>query len=152
MPSQQPGVSEQAVGTPPAFLQAVRRRFHIEEFSVDLAADHQNFVAEPYLTDALGEAWHLFDPWCWLNPPFGDLKPWVEKAWAESRLGCHLLVLVPAATGTNWWVNSVKDKAYINYLQGRLTFVGHRTPYPKDLALLVYAPFLVGGETTWKWR
>lgn len=154
MPAQKPGRSEQAVGTPPKFLAAVRQRLRIHDFAVDLAADHTNFVVEPYYTkevDSLTQPWHLHRGWCWLNPEFADIAPWAAKCWAESRLGAHIALLVPAATGAAWWVDSVLGKGYVTYLQGRITFVGHTIGYPKDLALVLYAPYLAGGGCSWRW-
>lgn len=159
MPAQRPSSSVQAVGTPKVFLDAVRRRFHIADFSVDLAADDTNAVCGTYLTEAVNALspevlWRIYcgaRGWGWLNPPFSDIGPWVEKAWAESRLGARLMVLVPAATDTHWWHDHVRGKAYIIYIKGRFAFVGHNQSYPKGLALLVYAPFLQGGDTVWEW-
>lgn len=159
MPAQRPSTSVQAVGTPKIFLDAVRRRFHIKEFSVDLAADAANAVCDVFLDEAVdslaGEVrWRDYcgaRGWGWLNPPFKDIGPWVEKAWRESRLGARLMVLVPAATDTHWWDDHVRGKAYIIYIKGRFAFVGHTQSYPKGLALLVYAPFLQGGDTVWEW-
>lgn len=154
MPPQKPGKSEQSVATPPEFIRAAKRRLGIDEFAIDLAADDNNRITHTYYgedTDSLKQSW-LWDGWCWLNPPYTDIKPWVEKAWNESRYGAHIAVLVPAAVGSNWWRNHVEGKAYITYLNGRITFVGHTTSYPKDLALLLYAPFLEGGHTTWRWK
>ena len=36
--------------------------------------------------------------WCgvnWCNPPYSDIKPWVEKASDESKLGSTTLMLIP---------------------------------------------------------
>ena len=81
-----------------------------------------------------------------------NISPWAEKAWTEAQNGAHVAMLVPASTGSNWWRTHVDGKAYITFLNGRVTFVGHSSPYPKDLALLLYAPFLSGGSTVWRWR
>lgn len=160
MPAQKPGKSEQAVGTPKVFLEAVKRRLGIVDFAIDLAADHGNFVCEPFFTpemNALTQRWvgwgwtGMGTGWSWLNPPFADIGPWVEKAWQESQEGACIAVLVPVATDTAWWNTWVKGKGYISFIQGRFAFVGHSQSYPKGLALVLYAPFLHGGDCSWKW-
>jgi phage N-6-adenine-methyltransferase len=159
MPAQRPSTSTQAVGTPVRFLDAARRLFSIKEFSVDLAADPSNAVCDVFLTEAVNALapevrWRDYcgsKGWGWLNPPFKEIGPWVEKAWRESRNGARLMVLVPAATDTQWWDSHVRGKAYIIYIKGRFAFVGHTAHYPKGLALLVYAPFLKGGDRVWAW-
>lgn len=159
MPAQKPGKSVQAVGTPVEFLQAVRRRLRIREFAIDLAADHTNFVVEPYFTketDALQQPWAQFcgngKGWGWLNPEFGDIYPWAEKCWQESRLGAQMALLVPAATDTAWWHDYVRGHGYATHLRQRIKFIGHTDLYPKGLALVLYAPFPEGGDCWWRWR
>jgi len=172
MPAQKPGKSGQSVQTPEDFLEAVRNRFDINQFDFDLAADENNSVvpsAAEYDSDgnligivkyhydiednALVQNWGLGLGWNWCNPPYGDIGPWVKKGWEESRVnGAHTIMLVPASVGTQWWKNHVEGKAYVTFLQNRIKFVGHTSPFPKDLALLLYAPFLEGGHTYWSWK
>lgn len=161
VPQQKPGKSEQTVCTPPDFIAAVKKRFGITEFAWDLAASKENSLAGDYYydeeMDSLSQPWALLHHqeqanWNWCNPPYSKLAPWVHKAWLERHLGAQTLMLLPAAPGANWWREWVHGKAYVTYLNGRLTFVGHKTPYPKDLALLVYAPHVEGGECVWRWK
>lgn len=153
MPAQRPHRSEQAVQTPANFLAAVRRLLKIEDFSVDLAASHDNAVVRRFFSErvnALIQPWNL-GGWNWLNPPFANLAPWVRKAWEESHLGACTAMLVPAGVGANWWRDWVHGRARVLLLNGRLTFVGHKQPYPKDCALLLYAPGMLPGYETWSW-
>lgn len=155
MPAQKPGKSEQSVATPLGFLSKVRDRLVIDEWRRDLAACPENTVAEDYFTeeqDSLKQVWSDTAGWQWLNPPYSDIAPWTAKAVSESQKGAHIAVLVPASTGSNWWRQHVEGKAYITFLNGRITFVGHDKPYPKDLALLLYTPFLQGGSCIWRWK
>lgn len=166
MPAQKPGRSKQDYQTPPAFLEAVKRRLHIKRFWCDLAASKENNAAEWFYTeedDALQQCWNseecgFFIPkfsageWGWLNPRFGHIEPWVEKAAKESWNGAYIAMLVPASVGANWWRTWVEPYAYQSYLNGRLTFVGMTTPYPKDCALLLYTPWGFTGHEIWNWR
>lgn len=159
MPPQKPGKSVQSVGTPINFLDAVRYRLRIVDFAIDLAADKHNRVVKPFYSvedDALVQPWHqvcgLGKGWAWLNPEFGAIYPWAEKCWEESQLGAQVAMLVPAAVGSHWWADFVRGHGYATFLQNRIQFIGHPTLYPKDLALILYAPFIAGGDTTWRWN
>lgn len=158
MPQQKPGHSEQSVRTPKEFLDALKKRLFISEFEIDLAADKDNTVAPFYYDEeknSLIQPWLLEDDqdgWSFCNPPYSDIAPWVKKAYEESANGAKIAVLIPSSTGSNWWAQWVNNKAYITYLNGRITFVGHSSPYPKDLAVLLYAPYLAGGSCVWRWK
>lgn len=155
MPAQKPGKSRQDYATPPEFLLAVKERLHIKEFWYDLAAAAENTTALQFYSeaeDSLKQEWFAMPGWSWLNPPFGKLEPWVQKAWAAKLLGFQIAVLVPASVGSNWWANWVHEEAHVLFLRPRLQFVGAKDPYPKDLALLLYHPAIHGGYDTWSWK
>lgn len=157
MPAQKPGRSKQDYQTPPAFLAAIKHRLHIDAFAIDLAASKENAVADVFYTeedDSLNPhlKWDWYGCWGWLNPPFGHLEPWVAKAASEAKKGAHIAMLVPAAVGSNWWKTYVDETAHVLFLNGRLTFVGAKGPYPKDCALLLYTPYCFGGYEVWKWK
>ena len=156
MPQQKPGKSRQDYGTPPELLEAVKKRLHIREFAIDLAASYENSVASQFYHEqdsALEEdnGW-VFNGWCWLNPPYSNIAPWVEKAAKEAQHGTQIAVLIPASVGANWWRDWVEPYSYQSFLNGRLTFVGETTPYPKDCALLLYHPWQFTGHEIWNWR
>lgn len=169
-PKQKPGKSVQSVGTPKIFLDAVRRRLGIKDFACDLAADPTNAVAAPFYTpeeNALVQPWHrphgrgmwVEGEWNWLNPPFSHIAPWVRRAYETSRpeigtattYAAQTAVLIPAGVGANWWRDHVHNKARVLLLNGRITFVGHPTCYPKDCALLLYGPAVTPGYEVWQW-
>lgn len=157
MPPQKPGKSEQVVVTPDEFVEAVKFRLNITGFNYDLAADADNTKATSYYSkedDALKQSWtfHFNAGWSWLNPPYENIGPWVEKAWNESRKGAQVAMLIPASVGSNYWAKWVDGKAYVTFLNGRVRFVGHPTGFPKDLVLLLYTPYLMGGSCIWRWK
>lgn len=156
MPQQKPSESKQSYGTPPEFLTAALRRLAVDHFAWDLACDSTNCVS-PFggytlETDglALENGWN-FPGWCFLNPEWADIGPWVEKAAAEAAKGAHIAVLVPASVGANWWVAHVDGKARVLMLNGRITFVGMTLGYPKDCVLLLYGPDQIPGYEPWTW-
>jgi phage N-6-adenine-methyltransferase len=155
------GKSKQDYRTPQDVITAVKRRFGIESFLVDLAADAKNahtFLYFDEAHDSLTQAWGgLFGgfhnhEYGWLNPPFSHITPWVKKSYEESRKGARILVLIPASTGSNWWKDHVHGKAFVLLLNGRITFEGCQDPYPKDCALLVYGPDVAPGYDVWSWK
>lgn len=156
MPAQKPGRSKQTYSTPPELLAAVKKRLCISKFVIDLAADAENAVADVFYTEednALVQPWAFWgNGWCWLNPPFGHLEPWVRKAAEESQNGANIAMLVPASVGANWWKCWVESYAYQSFLNGRITFVGETTPYPKDCAILLFTPWGFLGHEIWRWK
>src|SRR5678815_366168 len=119
MPEQKPGRSKQDYQTPPEFIEAVKRRLDIGWFRHDLAASPTNAQAATFYTeqdDSLKQDWHDMDGWLWLNPPFSDIGPWVEKAAFESAMGAHIAMLIPASVGANWWARYVQYSSYQLFL------------------------------------
>jgi len=155
MPRQKPGQSKQDYRTPENFLKALKERLGIKEFDIDLAADKDNAVAPRFYDeeiDSLTQKWKVGDGWAFCNPPYHNLSFWTHKAMIESlAFYAKIAMLVPASVGSNWWRDSVNGKAYVLFLNGRITFVGCEDPYPKDCAVLIYEPFLRGGYSVWTW-
>jgi phage N-6-adenine-methyltransferase len=156
MPQQKPGRSAQDYQTPENFLTATKLKVGVEAFAIDLAADEWNSAADLWYDeaqDSLKQPW--YEParggWAWLNPPFGKIEPWVHKVYRESRSGAHIAMLVPAGVGSNWWRDWVHHKARVLLLNGRLTFVGQPTCYPKDCCLLLYGPGIAPDYEVWTW-
>ncbi len=149
-PRQKRGQSRQDYRTPPEFLRAVKSKLGIAQFSIDLAASPDNAVCEKYFTEAdnsLVQEWnHTGVAWC--NPPFNNIRPWVAKACTSHG---RVAMLVPASVGANWWKEYVHQKCLVYFLNGRITFVGEKDPYPKDCALLLYSSFSDIGYEVWTW-
>jgi phage N-6-adenine-methyltransferase len=164
VPAQKPGQSEQVVVTPDCFMRAVEARFGPVSF--DLAATQSNSKSGkqyygPGSTlgeNSLEQDWSTLVGICWLNPPYGrtlearnGLEDWTAKAAAATISGHDcILILCPASVGSNWFVKNVWGKAKVYLLNGRITFEGHASPYPKDLMLLCYG--VAPGVDVWRWR
>lgn len=170
-PAQKPGRSKQDYTTPVEFLGAVSLQFG--RIDLDLACRTDNMVCEYGIAhdqglDALVQDWR--DPVYWsrsgnvtvsgdhirvafLNPPFGNIRPWAAKLETCRWLPRWTLMLVPASMGSAWWADHVLNKA-MTYGIPRLTFGGQDGKpelYPKDLAL-VCAGYGVSGSGYWDWR
>lgn len=147
--------SEQDVATPENFITACKVRFG--EIYFDLAASESNAKALNYFTkeqDSLQIPWseRTIGNLCFLNPPYSNIAPWAAKCDAEARMGCRTLLLVPASVGSNWFRDHVHKKAFVLFLNGRITFVGQPTPYPRDLILCCYGFNGFTGYDTWTWK
>jgi phage N-6-adenine-methyltransferase len=156
-PAQKPGKSVQDVGTPRGFLDAVEKCFGPIAF--DLAANADNRVVDAYFgpgsqwgEDAFKQIWHFHKGIQWLNPPFANIGDWAMRAAAESGHGAHILMLIPAAVGTNYFREWIWPFARIYALSPRLTFVGHTQSYPKDLILCEYSRDVVPALECWRWK
>lgn len=150
-PRQKPGRSEQTIGTPPALLAAVGRKFGAIVF--DLACTADNAVAENFYAlehgDSLVREWpRAGQGLCWLNPPFGKIVPWAQRC---ASSGAHVAMLVPASVGSNWFRDHVLRRAMVYALSPRVRFVGHTHPFPKDLILCVYGAGAIGFDV-WEWQ
>lgn len=100
-------------------------------FTVDAAASPENALLPQFWTlqdNALTRAWRWHRVWC--NPPYSDIKPWVQKAWAEMEGGCPLIVMLLPANRCEqgWWqrhVEPFRDRGgtlSTRFLEGRLRF------------------------------
>jgi len=156
MPAQKPGRSKQDYATPRPFLDAVERRFGPIRW--DLAAHAGNPVVPDYYgpgskrgEDSFAQAWSLQGGVLWLNPPFSDIAPWAEKAADEGSRGARVVMLVPAAVGSNWFAEHVHHRALVLAIRPRLCFDGV-DPYPKDLILVCHGPWIAPGFDCWRWK
>jgi len=152
-PIQKPGRSRQDYQTPVEFIYTLQQKLGIGGFIIDLAASIGNAIVPRYYTEednALVQSW-VVDGWGFCNPPYANIRPWVQKAWEESQAGAKVAMLVPAGVGSNWWRDWVHGKAYVLLMNGRLSFDGV-APYPKDTAILLYDKAYIGGYQVWNWR
>jgi phage N-6-adenine-methyltransferase len=112
--------------TDPLLFEVFNRRWH---FTVDVAALPHNAKLERFYSpadDGLTQDWAGERVWC--NPPYSDIEPWVEKAWAsDAEL---VVMLLPAnRTEQGWWqrhVEPFRDRrggVSIEFLPGRIRFI-----------------------------
>jgi phage N-6-adenine-methyltransferase len=157
MPAQKPSKSRQDVETPQEFIDAVAARWG--KIDVDLACHSRNPKAAVALTwpdvNSLAQDWAglYADLNCWLNPEYGNVGPWAEKAAAAGGMMRRggIFMLVPSGTSTQWWAHHVHRKAMVYFLRPKIVFVGEKSSFPKDLTLVQYAPGLSGYDT-WRWK
>lgn len=114
--------------TPPDLLAECMKLAKVNHIDMDVAASNDNAVAPCWYTvDNSG----LDHPWggtVWCNPPYSDIRPWVEKANA-SCIECHrILMLLPAnRTEQAWWQDLIEPHRHnnglrVHFLRGRRRF------------------------------
>ena len=119
--------------TTPEVFGPLHERFR---FTIDVAASAENAKLPRFYSiedDGLAQSWVGERVWC--NPPFSDIEPWVEKAWA-TRSYPHgnddlIVMLVPAnRTEQGWWQRQVEPRLRsqhpsfrAEFLPGRLRFL-----------------------------
>lgn len=123
-----PEVDDRA--TSPEVFGPLHERFG---FTVDACALPHNAKLPRFWApedDGLAQSWAGERVWC--NPPYSNIRPWLEKAHAEIAAGCPLVVmLIPAnRTEQGWWQELVephRDRpgAVIRteFVRGRLRFI-----------------------------
>ena len=92
-----------------------RERAGVDGWDLDVAACDESHLAMYFFTKAQNG---LMRPWngrrVWCNPPFSDIGPWVEKAWAEmgrAKGPDVIAMLLPASrTEQRWWQEHVEPK------------------------------------------
>lgn len=155
------GASKQDYQTDPLFMKAVVKRFG--SMNHDLAATKENSQcgqdfygpgskwAEDSLAIHWTSAFGSSAPNLWLNPPYDDIPTWAKKC-SEYKGTGSIFFLVPASVGSNWFAELVNPYAYTYILNGRLTFVGQKDPYPKDCMLAVFGARYGGRIEIWRWK
>lgn len=125
-----PDIDDRA--TTPEVFDPLNDRFR---FTVDAAASAENAKLPRYWSvedDGLAQAWWGERVWC--NPPYSNIRPWVEKAWAETGVqpfaATLVVMLLPAnRTEQKWWhdlVEPYRDRGLglsVEFIPGRLRFL-----------------------------
>lgn len=124
-------------GTDPDLFAKLNRRFH---FTLDVAAAPHNAKLPRYFTrlmDGLAQSWEGERVWC--NPPYSNIRPWVEKAWQE-RAELVVMLLPANRTEQGWWHDliepfrdkgSLESRLRVEFLRGRPRFVLHGNGHEK---------------------
>lgn len=119
--------------TAPEFFGPLNDKHH---FTIDVAASAHNTKCERFYSvedDGLAQSWSGERVWC--NPPYSDIRPWVEKAWDAWVNGGaeRIIMLLPAnRTEQAWWQDCVEPSRdgrrfnagfTVEFLRGRLRFI-----------------------------
>lgn len=69
--------------------------------------------------DGLKESWRTH---AYVNPPYSNPMPWVEKAIEESKKGCYVVMLLKCDPSTKWYKKIVEAKAHFIFFGERLHY------------------------------
>lgn len=75
---------------------------------------------------------------CFVNPPYSDILPWMEKAMLEASQGKVVVLLVPSRTCTRWWHDFAMRASEIRFIRGRLKFGGSKAGAPFPSAIVIF--------------
>lgn len=115
--------------TTPEIFGPLNQRYR---FTLDVAASATNAKCPRYFDiekDGLAQPWAGERVWC--NPPYSNVRPWIEKAWAEQGGGVRVIVMLLPANRTeqSWWQDLVEprrdtDRRFtVEFLPGRIRFL-----------------------------
>ena len=64
-----------------------------------------------------------------VNPPYNrkDKELFIRKAYAESKKGCKVVMLLPVSTSTKIFHEIIYPHADIRFIKGRIKFIGINT-------------------------
>ena len=116
--------------TPPEIFNWLNNRYG--PFTVDGAASHENSLCLKYYSEE-DSAFDKrpFGERIFCNPPYADLKPWVElfAKWRDS--GSFVLALLPCDPSTKWWARMMEDAVYTRIMgPSRVAFIDPETGQP----------------------
>ena len=113
-----------------------------EEFNFDLdpCATKDNHKCSKYFTkeeDGLTKNW---EGHCvFVNPPYSNIKQWVEKAYFEGqKKGTTIVLLIPVRTDTKYFHDFIYNKAEIRFIKGRLKFGNQKNSAPFPSMVVIY--------------
>jgi phage N-6-adenine-methyltransferase len=93
---------------PKAVFAELHARFR---FTVDAAASIANAKLPRFWTEhenGLLKSWARERIYC--NPPFSDIRPWIEKAWHEPLAELVVMLLPANRTEQGWWQDLVEPR------------------------------------------
>ncbi|KKN72512.1 hypothetical protein LCGC14_0410160 [marine sediment metagenome] len=125
--------TNQSWETPDSLFDQIDAVFH---FTRDVCASLENTKCKEFWTEedsCLTKSW---DGVNWMNPPYADMKKFVQKAY-EERVNGVTVCLIPARTNTKWWHDWCMQ-GEIYFICGRPKFKGCVYGLPQPLAFVVF--------------
>jgi len=147
--------------TPQTVYNALNLEF---EFCADMAASEENAKHSIYWTEndtpnSLDMNWRsalsqmpITNPWVWVNPPYSDISPWVDKAIEAQRQGVGSVMLVMADPSVKWFSKAAEYATEIRFVtNGRIAFLENGKPKSgnnKGSVFFIFAPKIIGAAKT----
>ena len=147
-------MSRDSWATPPEFYDWVIEYYCggilRESPSLDVCASETNSKCEDWIdvnTNSLIINWEPWNGIAWMNPPYSNIQPWVEKACKEAEeRNVTTLALLPCDPSTKWWRYCDESKycREIVLLNRRVQFVPpkgiKKSSNPKASAFFNFGP------------
>jgi len=120
-----PAVDDRAL--PPEEFAVLNARFN---FTLDAAASPHNAKLPRFYTtedDGLAQSWSGERVYC--NPPYSNIRPWVEKANASTDAELIVMLLPANRTEQLWWQQLIEPhrdaarRLRVEFLPGRMRFI-----------------------------
>lgn len=116
-------------------------------FTLDAAASRSNALCTTFYDggkagDGLLESWHKYT---FCNPPYRNIRPWVDKALVEAiDRQCTSVLLLPARLESKWFVDYYAF-AKTEIIAPRLAFEGGKgNSPPHGSMLMIFSPDISG--------
>ena len=140
--------------TPPDVFRRIAAAFG--PFDLDPCCRRETAKARQYFTKADNGLTRDWYGRVFVNPPYSNPRPWIQKAIESTRSCSRVVMLLPAATDTSWFHDLVLPNADVVFMRGRVKFFGWKgTPIgsPKAGTILAIFPkrpqvFTVQAEET----
>lgn len=122
--------------TPQQLFDDLNKEF---QFTLDASASEENKKCERYYSvenDGLKANWGGETVFC--NPPYSQIKQWVEKAFYEGHKDNTVVVLlIPARTDTKWFHNYIQHRSEVRFIERRIRFSGSKinAPFPSMIVI-----------------
>lgn len=122
--------------TPDDVFDALDKEFH---FTLDPCATDENHKCIRYFTkekNGLDKDWSGEVVYC--NPPYSQIRKWVEKGYREGlKDNTTVVLLIPARTDTIWFHNYILHRSEIRFISGRIRFVDaeYNAPFPSMVVI-----------------
>lgn len=122
--------------TPPEIFNTLNAEF---SFRLDAAASEENALCEQFIAaekNTLTTPWssYLSEEYAWLNPPYSNPMPFVQKAAEENSehyIGC--VMLLPSDTSVGWFKEAIKTASEVRFITGgRIKFISAEDGKPKS--------------------
>tara|TARA_Y100000310_G_scaffold77027_1_gene73523 strand:- start:27389 stop:27850 length:462 start_codon:yes stop_codon:yes gene_type:complete len=121
--------------TPLEFYEKLNSEF---SFTLDPCATDENHKCSKYFTiedNGLKQSWAK--EVVFMNPPYSNVKEWMEKA-CEERKGAVIVALLPSRTDTKWFHNYCIHAKEIRFVKGRLKFGDSKNSAPFPSMIVVF--------------
>ena len=133
------------------------------EYNFDGAANHLNNKCENWSSDYFNHKTNKMEfNRVWINPPYSNIRPWIERAVSDKKRGILTTLLVPATPDASWWPSKASEYNFIvgsvdnngKKHSGRIQFINALTGEaingnPKGSVLLVFNPSVIGCKTNY---